>query len=265
MRYSTQKKLDILGGVWYPCWGNAWIVSQMSPARAILIHSPGRKPWVVIVNTFIEPQRGGTPIDKVKCSHCSAAPTELLFFVPIYPGFHFGLCPHSTLGFEEVSCLRHSAPPPTSQSHTITYIKNSTKSPLKFNNTPILAMSPVRAILIHSPGRKPWVIIVNTSIEPQRGGTPIDKVKFSRCSAAPTELLIFVFSVYPGFHFGLCSHSTLGYAGVSPLQGSAKTRIKSITFLLWCTYHYSQYPESSSLKLSLPLDKHKIELEIWEL
>ena len=30
------------------------------------------------------------------------------FFVYVYPGFHFGLCPHSTLGYEEVSCLRHS-------------------------------------------------------------------------------------------------------------------------------------------------------------
>ena len=71
------------------------------PFRAILLHSPGRKPWVNHCLTFIEPQRGGTPIDKVKCSRCSAAPTELLFFVPVYPGFHFGLCPHSTLGFEE--------------------------------------------------------------------------------------------------------------------------------------------------------------------
>ncbi len=28
------------------------------------------------------------------------------FFVSVYPGFHFGLCPHSTLGYEEVSCLK---------------------------------------------------------------------------------------------------------------------------------------------------------------
>ena len=79
------------------------------PFRAILLHSPGRKPWVIIVNTFIEPQRGGTPIDKVKCSRCSAAPTELLIFVsPVYPGFHFGLCPYSTLGFEECRpCRAH--------------------------------------------------------------------------------------------------------------------------------------------------------------
>ena len=26
--------------------------------------------------------------------------------------------------------------------------------------------------------------------------------------------------VYPGFHIGLCPYSTLGFAGVSPLQGS---------------------------------------------
>ena len=56
-----------------------------------------------------EPQRGGTPYDKVKRSRSSAAPTELLIVVShVYPGFHIGLCPHSTLGFEEVSCLRHS-------------------------------------------------------------------------------------------------------------------------------------------------------------
>ena len=46
---------------------------------------------------------------KTNARAISAAPTELLIFVsPVYPGFHFGLCPHSTLGFEEVSCLRHS-------------------------------------------------------------------------------------------------------------------------------------------------------------
>ncbi len=27
-------------------------------------------------------------------------------FICRYPGFHIGLCPHSTLGFEEVSCLK---------------------------------------------------------------------------------------------------------------------------------------------------------------
>ena len=37
----------------------------------------------------------------------SVAPTELIIFVsPVYPGFHFGLCPHSTLGFAGVPCLK---------------------------------------------------------------------------------------------------------------------------------------------------------------
>ena len=31
-----------------------------SPNGAILLHSPGRKPWVNHWNTFIEPRRGGT-------------------------------------------------------------------------------------------------------------------------------------------------------------------------------------------------------------
>ena len=32
----------------------------MSPKGAILLHSPGRKPWVNYCYTFIEPRRGGT-------------------------------------------------------------------------------------------------------------------------------------------------------------------------------------------------------------
>ena len=39
-------------------------------------------------------------------------------------------------------------------------------------------------------------------------------------SAAPPELNLLTSKVYPGFHIGLCPHFTLGYAGVSPLQGS---------------------------------------------
>ena len=46
----------------------------------------------------------------------SAAPTELLFFCHVYPGFHFGLCPHSTLGFAGVSCLKALTPAPPNKS-----------------------------------------------------------------------------------------------------------------------------------------------------
>ena len=34
-----------------------------------------------------------------------------------------------------------------------------------------------------------------------------------------SSILLFV-RVYPGFHIGLCPHFTLGFAGVSPFQGS---------------------------------------------
>ena len=79
----------------------------MSPTRAILLHSPGRKPWVRHCNTFIEPQRGGTLLSKTNARAVSAAPTELLIFVsPVSPGFHIGLCPHYTLGYAGVSCLK---------------------------------------------------------------------------------------------------------------------------------------------------------------
>ena len=39
-------------------------------------------------------------------------------------------------------------------------------------------------------------------------------------SAALAGLISPFICVSPGFHIGLCPHSTLGYAGVPPLQGS---------------------------------------------
>ena len=79
----------------------------------------------------------------------------ILRFVSVYPGFHFGLCPHFTLVFEEVSCLRHSALPPLQVNHTpphthsnltIHTIPISTTHTLKFNNTsiPILTTYTIR-------------------------------------------------------------------------------------------------------------------------
>ena len=46
----------LFGGIDY------WCVRAMSPNGAILLHSPGRKPWVNYWNIFIEPQRGGTSV-----------------------------------------------------------------------------------------------------------------------------------------------------------------------------------------------------------
>ena len=98
-------------------------------------------------------------------------------------------------------------------------------------------MSPKGAILPHSPGREPWVNHCNTFIEPRRGGTSARVLGvvvmlyciyslrhlLAKVSAAPTELLILLFSVYPGFHIGLCPHFTLGFAGVPPFQGSLES------------------------------------------
>ena len=58
------------------------------------------RPGLVVINTFIEPQRGGTPLSQTNARAESAAPTELLFFclhVPrvsfrALPSFHPGLC-----------------------------------------------------------------------------------------------------------------------------------------------------------------------------
>ena len=50
--------------------------------------------------------RGGTPSDKYSCRKCRSS-SELFFcFVCVYPGFHIGLCPHFTLGFAGVPCLK---------------------------------------------------------------------------------------------------------------------------------------------------------------
>ena len=71
--------------------------SERSPARAILLQSPGREPWVNPRNTFIEPCKGGTfPTNakpQTKCSRrkCRSYGAQSTF-VCVYPGLHFGLC-----------------------------------------------------------------------------------------------------------------------------------------------------------------------------
>ena len=82
-------------------------------------------------------------------------------------------------------------------------------------------MSPVRAILLHSPGRKPWVNYWNTSIEPQRGGTPLSQTNTRAESVAPhrsSYYLLFVCTQGSVRAFGTLA--TLGYAGVSCLRHS---------------------------------------------
>ena len=73
--------------------------SARSPARAILLQSPGRKPWVNRRNTFIEPQRGGTtprqmlspkvPLLRSSIRSCPCLPRVAFRALP---SFHPGLC-----------------------------------------------------------------------------------------------------------------------------------------------------------------------------
>ena len=81
----------------------------MSPVRAILLPSPGRKPWVRHLYTFfLSPVGAAQPQSKcLNTRAVSVAPKGALFtFIYRYPGFHLGLCPHSTLGCTGVSCLK---------------------------------------------------------------------------------------------------------------------------------------------------------------
>ena len=82
------------------------------------------------------------------------------YFVCVYPGFHFGLCPHSTLGCAGVPPLQGS-------------LSDWAFAVLCCGIGGIdccgRAMSPNGAILLHSPGRKPWVNHWNRFIEPLKG------------------------------------------------------------------------------------------------
>ena len=62
--------------------------------RAILLHSPGRKPWVNYWNTFMSPK--GAALPRRKTNARVIVPllrSSILLLVRVYPGFHIGLCP----------------------------------------------------------------------------------------------------------------------------------------------------------------------------
>ena len=73
--------------------------SAKSPARAILLQSPGRKPWVNRRNTFIEPCKGGTtprqmlapkvPLLRSSIRSCPCLPRVAFRALP---SLHPGLC-----------------------------------------------------------------------------------------------------------------------------------------------------------------------------
>ena len=83
------------------------VLPSKSPNGAILLHSPGRKPWVNRSPHLLSPVGAAQPQRKANTRAVSAAPTELiLHLVRVSPRFHIGLCPHSTLGYARVSSLK---------------------------------------------------------------------------------------------------------------------------------------------------------------
>ena len=207
----------------------------MSPNGAILPQSPGRKPWVNYCNTFIEPLQGRhfqyvrqmpallVPLLRSSICFClrflrvsyralpsfhpglcrSAALTGLIvgLFV-VSPGFHIGLCPHFTLGFAGVSFLQGSL------SDWLCFPRVS-----------------YRALPSFHPGLCGGValagLFVVLAVFPQgfiSGFALILPWALQECR--PCRALCRIGCVSPGFHIGLRPHFTLGYAGVSPLQGS---------------------------------------------
>ena len=56
----------------------------MNPVRAILLHSPGHKLWVIIVNIFMSPKGATQSKRKANTLAVSAAPKGALNFVPLF-------------------------------------------------------------------------------------------------------------------------------------------------------------------------------------
>ena len=75
--------------------------TQMSPARATLLHSPGHKPWGIIVNILIEPLQGrhysrqrqmlAPKVPLLRSSFCFYLRVPRVSFRAL-PSFHPGLC-----------------------------------------------------------------------------------------------------------------------------------------------------------------------------
>ena len=67
----------------------------------------GASPGLIIETYLLSPK--GVALPRRKTNARVIVPllrSSILLFVRVYPGLHFGLCPHCTLGFAGVSCLK---------------------------------------------------------------------------------------------------------------------------------------------------------------
>ena len=88
--------------------------------------SPIWNPWYTQTKTEWAPTRSGTNRASIGCALRLCRPYGAhSAFVCVYPGFHFGLCPHYTLGYEKVSCLKALIPasPNKSNIQTVKFVR----------------------------------------------------------------------------------------------------------------------------------------------
>ena len=78
----------------------------MSPLGRHSCIALGASPGLIIVTHLLSPDEGRHS-RTINARAESAAPEGAQStFICVYPGFHFGLCPHYTLGFAGVPCLK---------------------------------------------------------------------------------------------------------------------------------------------------------------
>ena len=87
--------------------------NQANPQRALQgrysCRAQGASPGLIVEIHLLSPARAALPHGKCSRRKCRSY-GALNFCVRVYPGFHFGLCPHFTLGFAGVSCLKALTP-----------------------------------------------------------------------------------------------------------------------------------------------------------
>ena len=94
---ASQKQGNRIKRIKYIDWGKV----SKSPIGAILLHSPGRKPWVYSQSTYLEPRRGGTPNDKYSRRKCRSS-SELFFVLYVFTqGFILGFALISPWALQE--------------------------------------------------------------------------------------------------------------------------------------------------------------------
>ena len=152
----------------------------------------------------------------------------------VFPGFHIGLCPHSTLGYAGVSPFQGSLSDCLLFSQgfisgfaLISPWAMQERRPCRAHYRIVCCLPRVsyRASPSFHPGLCRSIVlaglIVGLGVFPQgfiSGFALIPPWAMRGCR--PCRALCRIGCVSPGFHIGLRPHFTLGYAGVSPLQGS---------------------------------------------